>query len=111
MKKTVAVKIYEVYDSTNELYVTADYYKTIAEAEIIIERDDAQRRERWRRNLWRRLRRVNPFEHHVYHIYEWVGNAEIDIADEEEEPSFQELRKSVKAWRGGKGSKVYEFKF
>lgn len=110
MKKTFTVKIYEAYDYTNERFVTSDYYKTIEEVESRIERDDAERRERWRRSIWRRLWRVNPFEHHEYHIYEWLGNAEIDVEDEEEEPSFHELRKAVKVWHGGKGSKVYEFK-
>ena len=110
MKKTFTVKIYEAYDCTNECYVTSEYYKTIEEVERRIKRDDAERRERWKRSIWHRLWRVNPFERHLYHIYEWVGDAEIDVEDEDEEPSFYELRKAVKSWHCGKGSKEYEFK-
>ena len=109
MKKTFTVTAFDAYDYTRECPVCSEYCKTIADAESEIETDDAERRERWRRSNWYNHGRVNPFEHHEYGVIEMVGTAEIDVEDDETEPSYYELREAVEDWQEGEYFRMYEF--
>lgn len=108
MKKTFTVTVYEARDLTAD-WTLGDYYKTIFEAEEKIRFDDMERREHCRESQWYNHGRVNPFEHHDYAVIEWVGDAELEVEDEEYEPSFYELRDAVNEWRDGEYYKKYEF--
>lgn len=101
MKKTFTVTAFDAYDYTQECSVCSEYCKTITDAENKIEIDDAERRERWRRSIFCNHGKANPFEHHEYGVIEMVGTAEIDVEDDETEPSYYELREAVEDWQEG----------
>lgn len=109
MKKTFTVTAFEAYDYTRECSVCSEYCKTIEEAESKIETDDAERRERWRRSKWYNHGKSNPFEHHEYGVIEMVGTAEIDVEDDDTEPSYYELYKAVEDWQEGNYFLMYDF--
>ena len=109
MKKLFTVNAYSAYDYTSNCMLTGGVLATIEECEIQIRIDDAERRERWRRSKWYNQGRVNPFEHHEYAVVELVGTAELDIEDENYEPSFYEICREVEDWRDGDYIKKYEF--
>ena len=108
MKKTFTVTSYEAYDYTKE-WRLGDLCKTISEAESRIYFDDGERREKWRQSQWYNHGRVDPFEHNDYAVIELVGDAEIEVEDEDYEPTFYELCDAVEDWRDGKYYKKYEF--
>lgn len=109
MKKTFNVTAFDAYDYTMECPVCSESCKTIEEAESEIETDDAERRERWRRSKWYNHGIANPFEHHEYGVIEMVGTAEIDVEDDDYEPSFYELCEAVEDWQEGEYCKQYTF--
>lgn len=109
MKKLYSVTAFDAYDYTRECPVCSEYCKTIEEAESEIETDDAERRERWRRSKWYNHGKANPFEHHEYGVIEMVGTAEIDVEDDDCEPSYYELREAVEDWQEGDYFRIYEF--
>ena len=90
MKKKFTVTAYEAYDYTEDLRL-GDSFPSLYEAQEKIRLDDKERRKHDSLAL--------PFKHHDYAIIEWVDDVEIDVEDEEEEPSFCELCKAVKNWR------------
>lgn len=108
MKKTYTVTGYEACDLTAYLKL-GDYTPTIFEAEEKIRSDDLERREYWRESQWYNHGRENSFKHHDYAVIECVGDAELEVEDEEYEPSFYELRDAVNEWRDGEYYKKYEF--
>ena len=101
MKKTFTVTAFDAYDYTQECSVCSEYCKTIADAENKIETDDAERYERWRHSMFYNHGKTNPFEHHEYGVIEMVGTAEIDVEDDETEPSYYELLEAVEDWQEG----------
>lgn len=108
MKKSFKVKAYEAYDNTSE-WRLGDLYKTISEAESSIYFDDGERREKWRQSQWYNHGKTNPFEHHDYTVIELVGNAELEVEDDDYEPTFYELCEAVEDWQDGEYFKPYEF--
>ena len=109
MKKSFKVKAYEAYDYTNECRASADLCETISDAESRIYFDDGERRERWRQSNWYNHGRVNPFEHHRYAVIELVSNVELEVEDDDYEPSFYELCEAAEDWQDGEYFKEYEF--
>ena len=109
MKKSFTVKAYEAYDYTSGCQASADLCDTISEAESRIYYDDAERRERWRQLKWYNHGRVNPFEHHDYAVIELVGTAELEVEDDNYEPSFYELCEAVEDWQDGEYCQLYKF--
>ena len=108
MKKQFIVKAYEAYDYTNE-WRLGDLCKTISEAESSIYFDDGERREKWRQSQWYNHGRIDPFEHHDYAVIELVGTAELEVEDDDYEPTFYELCEAVEYWQDGEYCKPYEF--
>lgn len=108
MKKLVTVKVYEARDCTDD-WQLHDMCKSIFEAEECIRFDDLERRESWRQSKWYNHGRVNPFEHHQYDVIERVGIAEVEVEDDDDEPSFYELCEAVENWQDGEYCKPYEF--
>lgn len=102
------VNVYEAWDCTND-WRLHDMCKSIFEAEECIRFDDLERRESWRRSKWYNHGRVNPFEHHQYAVIERVGIAEVEVEDDDDEPSFYELCEAVENWQDGEYFKKYEF--
>lgn len=109
MKKSFKVKAYEAYDYTSECRASADLCDTISEAESRIFFDDAERRESWRQSQWYNHGRANTFEHHEYAVIELIGTADIEVEDDDYEPSFYELCEAVEDWRDGEYCKPYVF--
>lgn len=109
MKKTFNITAFDVYDYTQECSVCPEYCKTIADAENEIETDDAERHERWRHSMFYNHGKANPFEHHEYGVIEMVGTAEIDVEDDETEPSYYELCEAVEDWQEGVYFQIYKF--
>lgn len=109
MKKTFTVTAYEAYDFTEDLRL-GDLFETSFEAEEKIRFDYKERKEYARAYNWLFLGLVTPYMHHDYGVIKWFGDAEIDVEDEEEEPSFSKLCEAVEEWHEGKGIKVYKFK-
>ena len=110
MKKTFTVKAYEACDLTSD-WTLIDYVETIFEAQENIRFDDLERREGWRQSQWYNHGRVNPFEHHEYAVIEWVGTAELEVDDDDDDyvPSFAELCDAVSDWEHGDYCEVYRF--
>ena len=109
MKKTFTVTAYEAYDFTEDLRL-GDLFETITAAEEKIRFDDKEKSEYSRAYQWINNGLVIPYIHHDYGVIKWFGDAEIDVEDEEEEPSFFKLCEAVEEWHEGKGIKVYKFK-
>lgn len=108
MKKTYTVTSYKACDLSAYLKL-GEYVKTISEAEEKIRSDDMERREYWRESKWYNHGRVNPFVHHDYAVIECVGDAELEVEDEEYEPTFYELCEAVEEWREVEYYKKYKF--
>lgn len=108
MKKMYTVKAYEAYDCTDD-WRLGDLFKTIFEAAEKCRFSDLESRERWQQSRWYNHGRVNPFEHHDYAVIELVGTAELEVEDDDYEPSFYELCEAVENWQDGEYFKKYEF--
>ena len=109
MKKTFPATAYDAYDFTADLRL-GDLFETIPAAEEKIRLDDKERSRNSREYQWIYNGLVIPYKHHEYGVIKWFGDAEIDVEDEEEEPSFSKLCEAVKEWKEGDYCEVYRFK-
>ena len=108
MKKTFTVTAYEAYDFTEDLRL-GDLFETLFEAQEKIRFDDKERSRNSREYQWLFLGLVTPYMHHDYGVIKWFGDAEIDVENEEEEPSFSKLCEAVEEWQKGDYFQIYEF--
>ena len=106
MKKKFTVTAYEAYDFTEDLRL-GDLFETLFEAQEKIRFDDKERSRNSREYQWIYNGLVIPYKHHEYGVIKWFGDAEIDVENEEEEPSFSNLCKAVEEWRTSNTARLF----
>ena len=105
MKKTFKFTAYEVFDITSGCRLMDDYHEVIIKGpDRLIKEDDDSLRE-----AWKRRGSSIPFKHHRYVISDVVYTAELNVGDDNYEPSFDELYDAVIDWEYGDYCEVYRF--
>ena len=109
MKKQFIVKAYEAFDLTKVCPVTDEPVESYDLAECAVNRDDAIYKKRCQNSKFRPYGRVVEYKRHDYVICRVVGKAELEVEDDDYEPTFYELCEAVEDWQDGEYCKPYEF--
>ena len=110
MKKKFIFEAYEAFDSTNACPVTDEPVESYDLAECAVICDDAIYKMRCQNSKFRPLRCSAEYRRHDYVICRVLGIAEIEVEDDNYEPSFTELCEAAKSWRNSH-CEPFEFAF
>ena len=103
MKKTFNVTIFVATGfPTDNFTAFIGAFPTSNEAETAVKEDDDKRVEEWNR----RGRKTN-FVHREYTVFEIIGNANVDVTNDDEVPPFDKLLQAVHKFSGGEFFKVF----
>lgn len=94
MRKTLEVNAYIAYDITED-YQIAPQFATEKEANDKICEDDTTRLTLWWDDGVK-------FEHHEYAIFQFRGEATVDVESVDDAPPFNILSDAVEVWKPGK---------